>query len=111
MSLYRGHAKHAGASERQWATMVRLSKRARMDEDPPAENITTVLESLLAKGFKPSWIIARLEEKIDSRDTYRSRAAKLLRQQFPNEDYGYNPGRRRYYGRNFYADIELFYYH
>lgn len=108
MSAYRGHRKHAGASERQWSAMVRAAKAARLDEDTTGD-MTVILESLLAKGYKPAWIVSKLTEKKDSRDTYRSDLARKLRKQ--RIDAGWQPGRRRYHKRDQPADIELYYYH
>ena len=106
MSAYRGHRKHAGASERQWSNMVRAAKQARLDEDGDLE---AILESLLSKGLTPQWIILKLREKEDSRDSYRSTLARELRKK--GVDTGWQPGRRRYHARLQYADIEIYYYH
>lgn len=108
MSAYRGHRKRPGTSERQWSAMVAAAKRAKLDQDTNG-HYDVILESLLAKGFTPSWIIDKLDEKADSRGTYRSTAARALRKQ--SVDAGWQPGRKRYHRRNVIADIELFYYH
>lgn len=106
MSAYRGHRKHAGASERQWAAMKKAAKQSWLDEDG---DIDTILESLLSKGLKPGWIIVRLNEKRGSRVTYRTAFARAVRKK--GIDAGWQPGRRRYHARLQYADIEIFYYH
>lgn len=105
---FRGHRPRPGASERQWARMVQAAKAARLNEDVEGD-FRIVLESLLAKGYKPAWIIRKLEEKKESRDTYRSPAAGVLRKQ--GKAAGWEPGRSRFFKRDQPADIELYYYH
>lgn len=105
---WRGHRPHPGASERQWSAMVRAAKQAHLPEDVDGD-YTIVLESLLAKGYKPAWILKKLAEKRDSRDTYRSSAARIARAK--GKSVGWDPGRPRYFARALPADIELYYYH
>ena len=107
MGAYRGHKPHAGASERQWAAMVAAAKVAQLNQDG---DITLILENLLAKGFKPAWITAKLNEKRESRGAYRSPINRALRRA-GNKDAGREPGRSRYYKRTHPADIEIYYYH
>ena len=117
MATYRGHPPRYGVGERMWTRLRKEAKKAELDKDladpdtHTSGDVTIVLVSLLSKGFSPQWILDRLAEKQDSRSTYRSRAAKLLRKQFPKMDWGWDPGRKRFYRRTLIADIELYYYH
>lgn len=109
MSVYRGHpARPGGVSERMWTRLRTAAKRARLERDG---NVSDILDSLLSKGFKSTWILRKLEEKEDSRDTYLAPHNRMLRRTRINPDAGKQPGQRRYFGRPQYADIELFYYH
>lgn len=108
MRVFRGHRPHPGASERQWSAMLWAARAARLNEDVEGD-WRIVLENLLAKGFTPTWIIERLEEKRDSRDTYRSVLARQQRKR--NDPAGWAPGRPRYFKRTSPADIEIYYYH
>lgn len=130
MGAYRGHKPHYGASERQWAAMVAAARAAGLHQDaegyytnerkhilsPRAtiigrQFITTTLENMLGKGFKPRWIIARLREKKDSRDTYHTAIKTAIRNRDRNDDRGYQPGRARYHARPLIADVEIYWYH
>lgn len=84
------------------------ARAARLDEDVESD-MGAILESLLTKGYSYDWILTKLDEKKESRDTYRSNPARILRHQ--GIDAGWQPGRRRYHKRAQPADIELFYYH
>lgn len=116
MAVFRGHPSHHGLSERQWAKLRRAANAARLGGDHPDDwpgtnsaFVTHVLDSLLAKGFTYNQILDWLIEKRESRATYRSTLARAQRSQ--GIDAGSQPGRNRYYARNTYADIEVFYYH
>lgn len=113
MSVYRGHPTRPGnVSERMWTKMRAAAKASRMQRGlDEGSNISDVLESLLGKGFKPQWIIDRLIEQKESRDTYLSPTARYMRRINPHQDAGYQPGRSRFHNRVMHADIELFYYH
>lgn len=108
MGAFRGHAPKPGASERQWGAMLAAAKAARLHEDVDYP-ISVILESLLVKGYKPEWIIRKLVEKKESRDTYRSKTAHQLRKS--GDKRGWDPGRPRYFTRDIRADIEIFWYH
>lgn len=113
---FRGHRSRYGTSEKTWTKLRRAAYAAKLETDHPKGQtgdafVVYVLESLLSKGFKPQWILDKLAEKRNSRDTYRSVFAKALRKQFPTSDAGYNPGRKRFHARNQIADLELYYYH
>lgn len=106
MGAYRGHKPHYGASERQWSAMLAAARRSRLDEDG---NTTQILENLLAKGFKPNWIVHQLDLKADSRDAYRSPLNRAKRK--AKRGAGREPGASRYKRRVLIADVEIYWYH
>lgn len=108
MGAHRGHRQHAGASERQWGALIQAAKHAKLDEDVDGP-MEAILENVLSKGFTPAWILHTLAEKAESRDTYRSKLARVQRTK--SIAAGWEPGRGRYQRRNLVADIELYYYH
>ena len=106
MGAFRGHRKHPGASERQWNSLVKAAKAAKLDQD--VDHIDVVLESLLVKGFSVEWILRRLDEKRDSRAQYRT--TRKRSQRSAGDPNGWDPGRTRYFKRSYRADIELYWY-
>ena len=108
MSAHRGHPSRAGGvSERMWTRLRAAARRARLQQDG---DVSDILESLLGKGFKPQWILDKLDEKEESRDAYRNPFNRMLRNA-GQRNAGIQPGNDRYHQRIQYADIELFYYH
>lgn len=106
---WRGHPKRPHASERQWGQLVKAAKAADLGKDVDGD-YTVVLDSLLQKGYAPAWILQKLAEKKESRDTFLLAANVRARKQ-GHDMAGRQPGRRRYFGRSQPADIELYYYH
>jgi hypothetical protein len=107
ISILRGHPSHHGLSEKRWTQLRTAAKASQLYEDG---DIAIILDSLLAKGFSFKWILTKLTEKKESRDTYRAPENREARRR-GDKDAGREPGRTRYYGRSQIADIELYYYH
>lgn len=105
---WRGHAPRP-VSEKRWTALRAAAKRAELWRDVDDTNQT--IEKLFNLGFSYEWILHALQEKANSRSTFRTALMKALRKNNPRADAGYNPGRARYKKRTPHAPRELFFYH